>query len=51
MNKTDAMTLLSRFKSLEGILNASEYQLSECPGIGPVKAKKLHGTLHEQFCR
>ncbi|XP_068912357.1 DNA excision repair protein ERCC-1 isoform X1 [Tenebrio molitor] len=51
VNKTDAMNLIARFKTLEGIIQASEYQLSECPGLGPVKAKKLYTTLHEQFCR
>ncbi|XP_044757999.1 DNA excision repair protein ERCC-1 [Coccinella septempunctata] len=51
VNKTDAMTLIAKFKTLEGILNANEYQLSECPGFGPRKAKKLYVTLHEKFCR
>ncbi|KAL3277565.1 hypothetical protein HHI36_012908 [Cryptolaemus montrouzieri] len=51
VNKTDAMTLLGRFKTLEGILNASELELSECPGFGARKAKKLYTTLHENFCR
>lgn len=51
VNKTDAMTLLTKFKTLEGILNATEFQLSECPGFGTKKAKKLYATLHEQFCR
>lgn len=45
------MTLIARFKTLEGILNATEFQLSECPGFGVRKAKKLYTTLHEQFCR
>ncbi|KAK9875003.1 hypothetical protein WA026_005814 [Henosepilachna vigintioctopunctata] len=51
VNKTDAMTLLARFKNLEGIINATEYQLSECPGFGARKAKKLYTTLHENFIR
>ncbi|KAJ8921886.1 hypothetical protein NQ315_008519 [Exocentrus adspersus] len=51
INKTDAMTLLNRFKTLEGIIKASEYQLSECPGMGPRKAKKLYTVLHEKFCK
>ncbi|XP_018565107.1 DNA excision repair protein ERCC-1 [Anoplophora glabripennis] len=51
INKTDAMTLLNRFKTLEGVVKASEYQLSECPGIGPRKAKKLYSVLHEKFCK
>ncbi|KAJ8939590.1 hypothetical protein NQ318_010597 [Aromia moschata] len=51
VNKTDAMILLNRFKTLEGIVRASEYEISECPGIGPRKAKKLYTVLHETFCR
>lgn len=51
INKTDAMTLLARFKTLEGIIQASEFQLAECFGLGPRKAKKLYNTLHEKFCR
>ncbi|XP_017780311.1 PREDICTED: DNA excision repair protein ERCC-1 [Nicrophorus vespilloides] len=51
VNKTDAITLISKFKTLKGILQASEYQLSECPGFGSRKAKKLYQTLHENFCR
>lgn len=51
INKTDAMTLITRFKTLEGIIQASEYQLSECPGFGPRKAKKLYSVLHENFCK
>ncbi|RZC38610.1 Rad10 and/or HHH 5 domain containing protein [Asbolus verrucosus] len=51
INKSDAMTLIARFKTLEGIIQASEYQLAECPGLGPRKAKKLYTTLHEKFCR
>ncbi|KAJ3640767.1 hypothetical protein Zmor_027310 [Zophobas morio] len=51
INKTDAMNLIAKFTTLEGIIKASESQLSECPGLGPVKAKKLYTTLHEKFCR
>ncbi|KAF5273503.1 hypothetical protein FQA39_LY07520 [Lamprigera yunnana] len=49
INKTDAMTLLERFKTLKGIIKATEKQLSECPGIGAKKAHKLYTALHEQF--
>ncbi|XP_065156235.1 DNA excision repair protein ERCC-1 [Atheta coriaria] len=51
VNKTDAMTLINKFKTLKGIIKASEYQLAECPGFGAKKAKKLYNTLHENFCR
>lgn len=45
------MTLLNKFKTLKGIIEASEYQLAECPGLGIKKARKLHKTLHEKFCK
>lgn len=45
------MNLLTKFKTLEGIINASEFQISECPGIGPRKAKKLYSSLKESFCK
>lgn len=51
INKTDAMNLLTRFKTLEGIIKATEFQLSECPGLGPRKAKRLHKVLRENFCK
>ncbi|XP_030765527.1 DNA excision repair protein ERCC-1 [Sitophilus oryzae] len=51
INKTDAMNLLSRFNTLEGIIKASEFQISECPGIGPKKAKRLYNVLRENFCK
>lgn len=51
INKTDAMNLLTRFKTLEGLVKATEFQLSECPGLGPRKAKKLYSALRESFCK
>ena len=49
VNRTDATTLLSNFKTLDYIYAASEEDLSLCPGIGPQKAKRLHRVLHEKF--
>lgn len=51
VNKTDAMTLLTRFGTLENIIKASETQLAECPGFGATKAKKLYKALHEPFLK
>ncbi|CAH0552931.1 unnamed protein product [Brassicogethes aeneus] len=51
VNKTDAMTLIRKFKTLKGIILASETELAECPGLGPIKAKKLYQTLHVNFLR
>lgn len=49
INRTDAMTLMSTFGSLEKIAEATEEELSFCPGMGPQKAAKLHKVLHQNF--
>ncbi|KAK3893037.1 hypothetical protein Pcinc_003131 [Petrolisthes cinctipes] len=49
VNRTDAMTLLSTFVSLERIIEASEEEMALCPGFGPQKAKRLHRVLHQHF--
>ncbi|XP_051998782.1 DNA excision repair protein ERCC-1-like [Xyrauchen texanus] len=51
VNKTDAMTLLSTFSSLEGIINASREELVLCPGLGPQKARRLYDVLHQPFIK
>lgn len=51
INKSDAMALIDKFKTLEGILQASEHQIASLPGIGERKAKKLYNTLHAKFCK
>ncbi|XP_043987904.1 DNA excision repair protein ERCC-1 [Gambusia affinis] len=51
INKTDAITLLSTFSSVEGIINASKEDLVLCPGLGPQKAKRLYDVLHKPFLK
>ena len=51
VNKTDAVTLLGTFHTLEAIIHASPEDLALCPGFGPSKAKKLHKVLHDLFRR
>ncbi|XP_072389975.1 DNA excision repair protein ERCC-1 [Diabrotica undecimpunctata] len=51
VNKSDAMALIDKFKTLDRILQASELQLAEMPGFGLRKANKLYTTLHSKFCR
>jgi DNA excision repair protein ERCC-1 len=51
VNKTDAVTLLGTFRTMEAIVRASPEDLALCPGFGPNKAKKLHKVLHERFLR
>lgn len=47
INKTDAMVLLSTFGTLEKIIQASVADLSMCPGMGPLKAKRLYDALQK----
>lgn len=51
VNKTDTITLLSTFSSVEGIINASKEDLVLCPGLGPQKAKRLYNVLHQPFLK
>ncbi|XP_032512714.2 DNA excision repair protein ERCC-1 isoform X1 [Danaus plexippus] len=51
VNKTDAMTLITKFGTLENIIKATEQRLADCPGFGVTKAKKLHKALHEPFLK
>ncbi|KAL7384442.1 hypothetical protein ABVT39_002399 [Epinephelus coioides] len=51
INKTDAMTLLSTFSSVDGIINASKEDLVLCPGLGPQKARRLYDVLHKPFLK
>ncbi|XP_059198734.1 DNA excision repair protein ERCC-1 [Centropristis striata] len=51
INKTDAITLLSTFSSVEGIINASKEDLVLCPGLGPQKARRLYDVLHKPFLK
>ncbi|XP_054471587.1 DNA excision repair protein ERCC-1 [Anoplopoma fimbria] len=51
VNKTDAITLLSTFSSVEGIISASKEDLVLCPGLGPQKARRLYDVLHNPFLK
>ncbi|XP_059056747.1 DNA excision repair protein ERCC-1 [Achroia grisella] len=51
VNKTDAMTLITTFGTLENLIQVSEQRLAECPGIGATKAKKLYKGLHQTFLK
>lgn len=43
------MTLLQHYGSLANLINTSEYQLSQCAGLGPRKAKKLIQIFNNPF--
>lgn len=51
INKTDSITLLSTFSSVEGVINASKEELVLCPGLGPQKARRLYDVLHKPFIK
>ncbi|XP_015241574.1 PREDICTED: DNA excision repair protein ERCC-1 [Cyprinodon variegatus] len=51
VNKTDAITLLSTFSSVKGIIDASKEDLVLCPGLGPQKARRLYDVLHKPFLK
>ncbi|XP_018612948.2 DNA excision repair protein ERCC-1 [Scleropages formosus] len=51
VNKTDALTMLSTFTSLEGVINASKEDLALCPGLGPQKARRIYDVLHQPFLK
>ncbi|VEN52327.1 unnamed protein product [Callosobruchus maculatus] len=51
VNKSDAMLLIDKFKTLKGIIKASEQQIEQLPGFGPRKAHKLYTCLHSKFCK
>ncbi|XP_033744935.1 DNA excision repair protein ERCC-1-like [Pecten maximus] len=51
VNKTDAVTLMSTFKSLKGVMEASKEDLSLCPGFGPQKAKRVYDIFQEPFMK
>lgn len=49
VNKTDAVTLMTTFGSLEKLAKASVEDLTLCPGFGPQKAQRLHKVLNMPF--
>jgi DNA excision repair protein ERCC-1 len=51
VNKTDAMTLLTNFGTLETLIQASENKLNSCPGFGIRKAQKIVKVFNEPFLK
>ena len=46
VNRTDALTLLRTFGSLERVAQCSVEELLLCPGLGDRKARSLYNTFH-----
>ena len=51
INKTDALSLISTFGTLENIVKSSKMQLNVCPGLGGTKAEALTKFFSKPFKR
>lgn len=51
LNRTDATSIVSLFDTFERICKSSPEELSLCPGIGILKAQRLHNLLHKKMKR
>ncbi|KAJ3369233.1 Excision repair cross-complementation group 1 [Allomyces arbusculus] len=49
VNRTDVLTLSANFGTFERIVEATEAQLCECPGIGAKKAKRIYDAFRQPF--
>lgn len=49
VNRTDVVTLLTRFGSLKGVVAGGVEELGMCPGFGEVKAKRLREVFSQPF--
>lgn len=49
VNRTDVVTLLARFGSLKGVVEAGVEEVGMCPGFGEVKAKRLRDVFGQPF--
>eukprot|EP00039_Didymoeca_costata_P014986 m.247756 g.247756 ORF g.247756 m.247756 type:complete len:229 (+) comp16130_c0_seq9:1414-2100(+) len=49
VNKTDVITLMSTFGSLDDIMQAGADELQLCPGFGEQKAERLHKLFRTPF--
>lgn len=51
INRTDAISLISSFESVEGLAVASPDAISLCPGLGPQKVDHLFSLFRRPFVR
>ena len=51
VNKTDSLSLLTTFGTIEKIIKSSKRQLELCPGLGPAKADVLSNFFTKPFKR
>ena len=51
VNRTDAVTLLSTFETFDNVIKANTDELTVCPGISMVKARRLHTLFNKPFIK
>ena len=51
VNRTDAITLLSAFESFDNLIKANVDELTVCPGISMIKARRLHALFNKPFIK
>ena len=49
VNKSDALTLITNFKSISKLAKATKEELAECPGIADVKIHRILGILNSKL--
>ncbi|PIA16760.1 DNA repair protein rad10, partial [Coemansia reversa NRRL 1564] len=49
VNKTDVLTLANNFKSFKGISKSTVEELTLCPGVGDLKARRIFKAFNEPF--
>ncbi|GAB1601582.1 uncharacterized protein LOC115218575 [Argonauta hians] len=51
INKTDCTNIISKFMSLEAVIQSDQKDFTFCPGLGPRKAGQLYNVFHEPFLK
>lgn len=51
INRTDATSLVGLFDTFERISKLSPEEMAICPGVGILKAQRLHNLLHKKMVR
>jgi DNA excision repair protein ERCC-1 len=49
VNKTDAITLVTAFGNLKGIMEAEPHELAVLPGIGEQKVRRLYELFRQPY--
>ena len=49
INKSDALTLISKFKSIKRLSKATQAELADCPGIADTKVSRIVGLFQSKL--